>query len=88
MRIGEFLVSKNYISQKALDEALESQKKDKELRIGEILINNGNVAAESLNEYFVEFLEQNEEASMEEATQWLNQEQADTLFSKYKNPGS
>ncbi|MCF6150468.1 MAG: hypothetical protein E3K37_17705 [Candidatus Kuenenia sp.] len=85
MKIGEFLVKKNYISQKTLDKALSLQKHDENLRIGELLVKMEAITKKSLLQYIDEYIKIASDIDMGEAKDWLSQEQVDKLFSRYFN---
>ena len=85
MRIGEYFILKNYITQDMLNEALEQQTSNKSLRIGEILVNMEALSEKELKVYVSEFFENNAETSRANAEEWLSQEQVDELFAIYGN---
>lgn len=85
MKIGEFLVKHHYISQDTLNEALEFQKENKDLRLGEILVRKGAFSKEDLLNYIDHFMQINRNVDLREAKDWLNQNEVDELFSKYIN---
>ncbi|MGR3319211.1 MAG: hypothetical protein ACUZ8O_12125 [Candidatus Anammoxibacter sp.] len=85
MKIGEYFILKGYITQGMLSEALERQTNDKSLRLGEILVKMEVFSAEELKEYVIDFIENVTETSVDNAGEWLSQEQVDELFGKYSN---
>lgn len=85
MKIGEFLVKKNYILQETLDEALNLQKHDENLRIGELLVKMEAITKKNLLQYIDEYIKIASDIDMGEAKDWLSQEQVDKLFSRYFN---
>ena len=85
MKIGEYLILKNYITQNMLNEALEKQTNDKGLRLGEILVKMEAFSEEELKEYVNDFVENVTEANPDDADEWLTQDQVDELFGKYSN---
>lgn len=85
MKIGEYFVQKNYITQEALNKALELQAGDKSLRLGEILVKMRAISEEDLNQYVINFAKDFDEAGLREATKWLSQKQVDELFAKYSH---
>ncbi|WP_347272719.1 hypothetical protein [Candidatus Kuenenia sp.] len=85
MKIGEFLVKNNYISQETLNEALSLQMHDKNLRIGELLVKMEAITKKDLLQYINEYIKVAADIDMGEAKDWLNQDQVDNMFSKYFN---
>ena len=85
MKIGEFLVKNNYISQETLNEALSLQKHDKNLRIGELLVKMEAITKKDLLRYINEYIKVAADIDMGEAKDWLSQDQVDNMFSKYFN---
>ncbi|MBM4054023.1 MAG: hypothetical protein FJ264_04980 [Planctomycetes bacterium] len=85
MKIGEFLVKNNYISQETLNEALRLQKQDETLRIGELLVKMEAITKKDLLRYIDEYIRIASDIDMGEAKDWLSQEQVDKLFLKYFN---
>ncbi|OHB73926.1 MAG: hypothetical protein A2W17_05415 [Planctomycetes bacterium RBG_16_41_13] len=85
MKIGEFLVKNNYISQETLNEALRLQKHDKNLRIGELLVKMEAITKKDLLQYINEYIKVAADIDMGEAKDWLSQDQVDNMFSKYFN---
>ncbi len=77
MKIGEYFVSKNYISRKDLNKALELQKQNKNLRVGEILVKTGAVSPRDLRAYVIDFMIQNEQSDLEK---FLSQNQINELI--------
>ncbi|MFQ5963800.1 MAG: hypothetical protein ACE5KZ_05905 [Candidatus Scalinduaceae bacterium] len=57
MKIGEFLVKNNYVTQEEVNEALEFQKRNKDQYIGEILVKMNVITKEQLIEYVCEYEE-------------------------------
>jgi hypothetical protein len=55
MKIGEFLVKNNYVTQEEVNEALELQKRNKDQYIGEILIKMNVITKEQLITYVCEY---------------------------------
>jgi hypothetical protein len=55
MKIGEFLIENNYVTQKEVNEALELQKRNKDQYIGEILIKMNVITKEQLITYVCEY---------------------------------
>jgi len=55
MRVIEFLVKNNYVTQEEVNEALELQKRNKNQYIGEILIKMNVITEEQLIEYVCEY---------------------------------
>lgn len=84
MKIGEFFVKNNYITQQALDDALELQEQNKDKRLGELLVDMGAVLKEDLSKYIFNFMENAVDANLADATDWLDQDGADALFDKYR----
>ncbi len=84
MRIGEYLVDQKHIKQKDLDNALEMQANNKGMRVGELLVKSGAISEKDLNKYVFDFMNNHEEAEFGDASDWLNQEDVDNLFTQYK----
>ncbi|MFQ5963854.1 MAG: hypothetical protein ACE5KZ_06180 [Candidatus Scalinduaceae bacterium] len=55
MKIGEFFVKNNYVTQEEVNEALELQKSNKGKYIGEILVEMKVITREQLIEYVCEY---------------------------------
>ena len=55
MKIGEFLIENNYVTQKEVNEALELQKRNKDQYIGEILVKMNAITREQLIKYLCEY---------------------------------
>ncbi len=55
MKIGEFLVKNNYVTQEEVNEALELQKRNKGQYIGEILVKMNVITREQLIKYVCEY---------------------------------
>lgn len=85
MKIGEFLVKNNYISQETLNEALSLQMHDKNLRVGELLVKMEAITKKDLLQYINEYIKVAADIDMGEAKDWLSQDQVDSMFSKYFN---
>ncbi|MDR4508166.1 MAG: hypothetical protein MRJ65_08015 [Candidatus Brocadiaceae bacterium] len=83
MKVGEFFLKNNYVTQKNLDEALALQTHDKNLLLGEILVNMGLFSSETLHQYLIEYMRSTNNISREEAKRWLNQDDVDKLISKH-----
>ena len=84
MKIGEYFVKNDYITQQALDDALELQKQNKDKRLGELLVDMGAVLKEDLSKYVFNFMENVENANLSDAADWLDQDDVDALFDKYR----
>ena len=78
MRIGEYFVKKKYITQETLDEALRLQKSCKGQRIGDILVNMGEISKGNLIKYVSNYIDD----SVRHTGSWLKQEDIDKLFDK------
>ncbi|MGR3178990.1 MAG: hypothetical protein ACUZ8E_13135 [Candidatus Anammoxibacter sp.] len=85
MKIGEYFILKNYITQNMLNEALEKQTNDKGLRLGEILVKMEAFSEDELKGYVSDFMKNATGASPDDADEWLTQDQVDELFGKYSN---
>ncbi len=55
MKIGEFIVKNNYVTQEEVNEALELQKCNKDQYIGEILVKMNVITREQLIRYVCEY---------------------------------
>ncbi len=55
MKIGEFLIENNYVTQKEVNKALELQKRNKDQYIGEILVTMNVITKEQLVTYVCEY---------------------------------
>ncbi len=55
MKIGEFLVKNNYVTQEAMNEALELQKSNEDQYIGEIIVKMNVITREQLIKYISEY---------------------------------
>ncbi len=55
MKIGEFLIENNYVTQEEVNEALELQKRNKDQYIGEILVKMNVITREQLIKYVCEY---------------------------------
>ncbi|MHC4182409.1 MAG: hypothetical protein ACYSR0_03585 [Planctomycetota bacterium] len=59
MKIGEFFVKNNYVTQEEVNEALELQKSDKYQLISAILVKMNVITNEQLREYVTAYIEDN-----------------------------
>ncbi len=55
MKIGEFFVKNNYVTQEEVNEALELQKHSRDQYIGEILVKMNVITREQLIKYLCEY---------------------------------
>jgi type IV pilus assembly protein PilB len=55
MKIGEFLIENNYVTQEEVNAALELQKRNRGQYIGEILIKMNVITEEQLTKYVCEY---------------------------------
>ncbi len=55
MKIGEFFVKSNYVTQEEVNEALELQKRNEDQYIGEILVRMNVITKEQLIQYVCEY---------------------------------
>jgi hypothetical protein len=55
MKIGEYFVKNNYVTQEKVNEALELQKRNKGQYIGEILVKMNVITREQLIKYISEY---------------------------------
>jgi hypothetical protein len=55
MKIGEYFVKSNYVTQEEVNEALELQKRNKDQYIGEILVTMDVITREQLITYVCEY---------------------------------
>jgi hypothetical protein len=55
MKIGEYFVKSNYVTQEEVNEALELQKRNKDQYIGEILVTIDVITREQLITYVCEY---------------------------------
>ncbi len=55
MKIGEYFVKSNYVTQEEVNEALELQKRNKDQYIGEILVKMDVITREQLITYVCEY---------------------------------
>ncbi len=55
MKIGEYFVKNNYVTQEEVNEALELQKRNKDQYIGEILVKMNIITREQLITYVCEY---------------------------------
>ena len=83
MKIGEFLVEKNYISKESLDSALILQKDNRNILIGDILITQGIFSKNELLKYVEQYIIETGTVPSRE-NEWLNQDEIDELVEKYK----
>ena len=89
MKIGEFLIRENHITQEVLDKALQIQSENKKLRLGNILVNMGELTQMDLDNHIISFFKNVNDIAMNAAAEWLTQEQVDKLFLEYnENPDS
>jgi hypothetical protein len=59
VKIGEFFVKNNYVTQEEVNEALELQKSDKYQLISAILVKMNVITNEQLREYVTAYIEDN-----------------------------
>ena len=85
MRIGEYFILKNYITQVMLNKALELQTSNKGLRLGEILVKMKAFTEDELKGYIDDFMKTATGDGPDDADEWLSQDQVDELFGKYSN---
>ncbi len=55
MKIGEFFVKNNYVTQEEVNEAIELQKRNKDQYIGEVLVKMNVITREQLIKYVCEY---------------------------------
>ncbi len=55
MKIGEYFVKNNYVTQEEVNEALELQKRNKDQYIGEIIVKMNVITSEQLITYVCEY---------------------------------
>ena len=75
MKIGEFLIQQKVITQEDLDKSLELQKTDKSVKLGEIMVNNGIITKDELNNCIVEFMKK-----AVVSAEWLSQDDVEGLI--------
>ena len=83
MRIGEYLVKKEYITEDVLQEALIWQQSNKNMLLGEILIKMRKLSKEDLERYIENYLNMCKESVLNETSQWLGQDEVDKLRSHF-----
>ena len=87
IKVGEFFVENDIITQEQMDEALVLQKDNKERLIGEILVTLGYLTKEelimALQYYFVVT-----DNTVKYADEWLDQDEIDMLMDRKKEKGS
>ena len=83
MRIGEYLVKKEYITEDVLQEALIWQQSNKNMLLGEILIKMRKLSKEDLEKYIENYLNMCKESVLNETSQWLGQDEVDKLRSHF-----
>ena len=86
MRIGEYLVKKEYITEDVLQEALIWQQSNKNMLLGEILIKMRKLSKEDLEKYIENYLNMCKESVLNETSQWLGQDEVDKLRSHFFDP--
>ncbi len=83
MKIGEYFIEKEYITQEDLDKALALQKQNRDMRLGDLLVKSGALQKDELEKYVVEFMNiDSGEANLDE---WLTQDQVDALVAQFIN---
>ncbi len=88
MRIGEYLVKKEYITEDVLQEALIWQQSNKNMLLGEILIKMRKLSKEDLEKYIENYLNMCKESVLNETSQWLGQDEVDKLRLQFFDPGT
>ena len=83
MRIGEYLVKEEYITEDVLLEALTWQQYNKNMLLGEILIKMKKLSKENLEKYIEDYLNMYKESVLNETSQWLGQDEVDKLRSHF-----
>jgi hypothetical protein len=83
MRIGEYLVKKEYITEDVLQEALIWQQCNKNMLLGEILIKMRKLSKEDLEIYIEDYINMCKESVLNETSQWLCQDEVDKLRSHF-----
>ncbi len=83
MRIGEYLVKEKYITEDVLQEALNWQKYNKNMLLGEILIKKNEISKEDLEKYIEDYLNIYKESVLNETSRWLGQDEVDKLRSHF-----
>ena len=86
MRIGEYLVKKEYITEDVLQEALIWQQSNKNMLLGEILIKMRKLSKEDLERYIENYLNMCKESVLNETSQWLGQDEVDKLRLQFFDP--
>ncbi|MBC8549901.1 MAG: hypothetical protein H8D23_09630 [Candidatus Brocadiales bacterium] len=88
MRIGEYLVKEEYITEDVLLEALTWQQYNKNMLLGEILIKMKKLSKENLEKYIEDYLNMYKESVLNETSQWLGQDEVDKLRLQFFDPGT
>ncbi|MES0489647.1 MAG: hypothetical protein ABUK01_06635 [Leptospirales bacterium] len=83
MKFGEFLIEKHIVSPVQLQEALNIQKDNPTLKLGEVLVAHRMLENNELLKYIQNFMDETG-AEVSEMTKWLSQKEADELIQSLK----
>ncbi len=82
MKIGDYLVENRHITLEALNKALEIQSRNKNQRIGEILVEIGSISDAGLHKHIKNFLKDVIDANLGD---WLSQDEADKFMAEIRS---
>lgn len=83
LKVGEFFVEKKIITNKQLNDALEMQKDNRDMRLGQILVTQGVLSKGDLIMALEMFLVVTD-STVDIIDEWLEQDEIDMLIEKFK----
>ncbi len=86
MKIGEYLVKEKYITEDVLQEALDLQKRDNNMLLGEIIVRMKKLSKEDLGKYIEVYFNTYKGPVVSDTSQWLGQDEVDKLRSQFFGP--
>ena len=84
MKIGEYFIKNQIITENQLSDALEYQKDKRNLLIGEIFVERKIIKISDLLKYLLRYMEQTGHKS-ESVKEWVSQEEIDSALSEYNS---
>ncbi len=85
MKIGQYLVNNEYITEEDLLKALIAQKREKNTLLGEIIVRMGKISKEDLEKYIDDYIKNYKNTIINETSRWLGQDEVDILKMQFFN---
>lgn len=83
MKFGEYMREQKVITTEQLEDALTIQSANPQLKLGEIFVAQGNLGNQELLDWIERYMQVTGRV-VEEVTEWLSQEEADTLIARLR----